>query len=107
VRENYQYRVIWQREGCRKKFKLCARLSTAERHIGLLTSNEPWKHIHDLKELGPDDLFCCDGYQCGCGGNTCAEHFTEKRESLPKLLYAEIEKRSVGEWERDLLKGIQ
>lgn len=89
----YEYRVVWQREGCRKRVKRCALESTAERFMKLL-GPEPWTAFNQ----DPEEL-CCDGYQCGCGNRTVREISDDKRKDMPKLEFARIERREVDEWE--------
>lgn len=95
-----QYRVAWKREGWEKaKRKGVASLAAAERLIGLLTSDEPWRFLRDFRDKGPDDYFCCPGgtyYECSCGGTTVREWCEEKRKDLPPVVKVWIESRQVG-----------
>ena len=90
-----EYRVVWMREGFRKKkVKRYSRRSSADRLIGLLSSPEPWK----FTGKDPDEYECCDGIDCGCTGRTVREAAINQRQSLPKLLSVSLETREVGEW---------
>lgn len=90
----YEYRVTWQREGCRKRVKRCALESTAERFMKLL-GPEPWMAY----DQDPDELDCCNGYMCGCQGRTVREVSDFRRKEMPRLEFARIERRAVDEWE--------
>lgn len=88
-----EYRIVWQRVGLRRKSKRFARKATADRFI-LLLGPEPWLALGK----DPDQLFCCSGDWCGCGGNTWREHLEGQRKEMPPLLYVRTEMRSVGPW---------
>lgn len=90
----YEYRVIYQREGCRKRIKRCAKEATAERFMKLL-GPEPWTAF----DQDPDDFECCDGWECGCTGKTVREWSDFQRLEMPRLEFARIERREVAEWE--------
>lgn len=90
----YEYRVIWQREGFRKKRRKFAAEKNAERFMKLL-GPEPWTAF----DQDPDDMECCDGYMCGCTGMTIREWSDHQRKEMPKLEFARIERRQVDEWE--------
>jgi len=92
----YQYRVVSQREHTKKKYTLYATEKAAKRRHELLTTDEPWEVIRP--DESPDDLQCCDGYQCACGGLTNKEFFAKESDQYPKLITAYIERREVGEW---------
>lgn len=90
----YEYRVIYQREGCRKRIKRCAKEATAERFMKLL-GPEPWTAF----KQDPDYWYCCDGWMCGCDGYTIREHSDAIRKDMPKLAFARIERRAIDGWE--------
>lgn len=93
----YEYRVVSKREGMqRQKEKRYATKEGADRRLALLVSKSPWTITHPGDD--PDDLFCCSGYECGCGGQTIREWHDDYTKSLPKLLFAGIHRREVGEW---------
>jgi hypothetical protein len=98
---NSEYRVIWKREGLPKKYKQCARYSTAKRFIDLLTSIAPW----ELFDQNPDDVHCCNGYQCHCKGETIREHYQNKINNMPALESVELKVRDVSPW-REPFKPI-
>jgi len=93
-----QYRVRWKREENRPKARGAASLREAERFLGLLTSDEPWRFLRNTYHAhweGPDSYYCCDGGACGCGGLTVRKHCEKAREGLPKIEWARIESRQV------------
>lgn len=90
-----EYRVVWQREGLKPKFRIYKRRSSAEMRVGLLTDPEPWKFI----KKAPDSYACCSGRECGCGGLTVKADAIRQRARMIPLLYVRIEARRVGEWE--------
>lgn len=90
----YEYRVVYQREGCRKRVKRYAREATAERFMKLL-GPEPWTAFNQ----DPDEFECCDGWECGCTGKTIREWSDFQRLEMPRLEFARIERREVAEWE--------
>jgi len=87
-----EYRVVWKRDGCRRKEKRYVRRASAEKFITLL-GQEPWKAFG----RAPDDYFCCAGskYECGCGGITVREDSDNRRERQPVIEYAYMETRTV------------
>lgn len=92
----FVYRVVALREGnTRPSVKEFKSLRAAQRRFALLTSPEPWRAYGQ----DPDSQLCCDGWNCGCRGLTVRESYMEKRARLPKLVYARIDRRKVGEWE--------
>jgi hypothetical protein len=115
-RTTTQYRLTWQRaipaepaiDGIPglsaytlTKSKTFASLPAAKRYILLLTSDEPWKAFREHARKAPDDLACCDGWECSCGGETVRDHFLKRREGLPPLVGpVRIEARTVtrGAW---------
>ena len=88
-----EYRVVWQREGERRKTKRFSRLKIAERFVSLF-GPEPWKAWGKT----PDAFDCCDGRGCSCSGLTVKERSDERRAQMPKLEWIRIESRDVGEW---------
>ena len=90
-----EYRVVWQREGLRRKVKRYATLRAAERFMVLL-GPEPWSALGK----SPDALWCCSGYECecGCGGTTVRQLSDEQRKRMPALLSVQMETREVGAW---------
>lgn len=96
-----EHRVVWKREGLRRKAKRFVRRRNADYFVELLTSTEPWKHIADYKDVDPDDYVCCAGTsrdECACGGETIREHFGRLRGNMPSIEYVRIETREVGPW---------
>jgi hypothetical protein len=99
---NTEYRVVWKRRGMPRKSKRFQTLKAAERRV-LLLGPEPWRAFEAL----PDDLHCCSGHECACGGETWREHLlgqrTEPRgpddDGMPAIEYIHIEKRPLGKWE--------
>lgn len=93
-----EYRVIWERDGCRVKRKRYASRKAAERFMRLL-GPEPWVALGK----DPNALVCCRGTlcdqnQCGCGGLTWREHLEAQREDIPALKSVRLETRTVGPW---------
>jgi hypothetical protein len=91
-----EYRVVWKREGLRRKARRYARLASAERHLNMLTSDEPWRFYPEPVD-DPDER-CCDGRECGCYGETERQRVEAMRAEMPPMEYARIETRPVGEW---------
>lgn len=95
-----EYRVIWKREGMRVKRKRYANRVMAERFLKIL-GPEPWTAFQSRwNRKGPDDLLCCDGHECGCGGVTVRQHHEEARKTIPPIEWVRIEQREVGKWLR-------
>ena len=93
-----EYRVVWLRKGwARKKVKIYAKRNTAERFIEILTSSEPWKSFG----LNPDDVKCCDGYQCNCRGETVKEFHDRLNADLPEVESCKLQIRQASEWTND------
>ena len=89
-----EYRVIWKREGARKpKRKEYRTIRGLERFLKLF-SDAPWEACGN----DPDELMCCSGYQCGCGGLTWREWHDGQTAALPNIEYMRIEEREVNEW---------
>ena len=91
-----QYRVVSKRTGCRTKAVEYARRSSALRRMTLF-GPEPWKAWGQE----PDELMCCPGNMCGCGGVTNREQHEAIRENMPRLEWIRLEVREVGPWEVD------
>lgn len=92
-----EYRVVWQREGSKRRTRRYSTLKFAERFVGMF-GPEPWKAWG--KKAG--DHYCCKGYEneCGCGGLTVKEQSDLRRAEMPKLEWIRIESRQIGEWEQ-------
>ena len=88
-----EYRVVWSREGIGRKVKRFATLKMATRRM-ILLGPKPWMaYTNDH-----NSLWCCNGYQCNCGGLTAQAYFEKMRDSYPKVESVHIESRSIGEW---------
>lgn len=93
-----EYRVVWKREGLKRKTASYATRSGAERRVALM-GPEPWVAFGE----SPDALFCCPGTradECSCGGRTIREQSDATRHDMPPIEYAYVEGRTVGAWER-------
>ena len=90
-----EYRVVWKRYGCDQRSRRYATLAGASRFM-LLFGDEPWTAFP--KKPSPDDLVCCSGRECACGGLTYRQESEQKRENMPALVYIRLESREVGEW---------
>ena len=90
-----QFKITWKRAGNAPKSKIVYGLKWAN-HVVTILGPEPWR-AHGQQ---PDDLFCCSGRECGCGGGTVREHWESGREGLPPLEWIKVEKRTVAysEW---------
>ena len=88
-----EFRVVWKREGLRPKKRVYVQRTRAEKFLQLF-GPEPWTYLGHQ----PDDLVCCSGRECGCGGLTYAEYDRSKRAELPKLEWIRVETREVGAW---------
>ena len=89
-----EYRVVWKRAGCVVKRKRYRYRKNAEKWITLL-GPEPWTTYG----RAPDDLQCCNGRECACGGVTVREHSDEIRATLPAIEWIRLDSRPVGQWE--------
>ena len=89
----FEFRVVVKREGCREKARTYRTLRGAQRRFALL-GPEPWTAFGRQ----PDELFCCDGAMCSCGGRTVREASDDQRANMPRIEYARIERRRVGKW---------
>lgn len=91
-----EYRVVIRREGQRPKYRKFVKWSAVERLLVLL-GDQPWKAW--APDVDGNEVECCDGYMCGCGGMTYAEGALKVREQMPKLESITIQQRQVGIWE--------
>jgi len=91
----YRYRVVSRRAEGRPKVATFSTLAAAQKRVALLTSPEPWTVLG----LKADDLVCCDGSMCSCGGKTCEEDTVERRAAMPGLLWVRLERREVTPWQ--------
>ena len=65
---------------------------------------------YEIDERGPDALWCCSGWECGCGGVTVFEHWQGEHERITgkggAMLRLTLSRRPVGRWaSRALLVG--
>lgn len=90
----FEYRVVWKREGLGQKIKVFQTIKAAKRYVSLLSGDEPWKAFG----FSGDSFVCCSGSECGCGGLRVKESFENKMKGLPKLLFVRMDYRKVGEW---------
>lgn len=90
-----EYRVVWKREGLKKKIKRYSNYKSAFKWT-LLLGPTPWLYF------GKEELkkWCCSGNECACGGFTCKEYAESVANGMPKIEYIRIEEREVGEWKR-------
>jgi hypothetical protein len=88
-----EYRVVWKREGCRKKVRTFATRRGASRQLARL-GPEPWTAYGK----GPDDLRCCKGYGCGCDGLTEREWAESLATEMPPLEFVRLESRPALPW---------
>ena len=88
-----EYRIVVKRKGVREKSRIYRTRKGAERRLALFDP-EPWA----VYGKQPDELDCCDGSQCFCGGFTVREASDSKRARMPALEYVRIEARQVGDW---------
>lgn len=91
-----EYRVTWKREGLAKKVRRYSRASTAKGLLARLLATA--EEAVQLRGHEPEELFCCSGLQCGCGGKTYLQEEEEYRAELPPLEYVFLEERQVGPW---------
>lgn len=96
TREAIEYRVAWKRVGCRAKSKRFRDLAAAEKFMTLF-GPEPWTYYAD-RDKGADDLICCTGYECGCGGETYRGRSDAQRARQPGLEYVRLQLRGVDPW---------
>ncbi len=93
VSDPVQYRVVWKRQGLDRKTKVYATRRGADRFISLL-GPAPWEGLG----REPDELYCCSGHECGCGGGTVRDRMLEDRKDMPPLESISLEQRPVGQW---------
>lgn len=96
-RTTTQYRVVSLREDGTKTVKTYAHLKAVKDRIGRLTSAEPWRFYGSDAERQRDgsDLECCDGRECGCGGQTVKEASDGQRSGLTPVVSVEVSTRRV------------
>ena len=92
-----EYRIVWEREGIRRKTKRYRSLKMLKRYVRLLKNDRPW----EIFNLDKDDNYCCGGHECGCQGETVEEHFQNRYVEIPDLEYLYLESREIGEWIRE------
>ena len=92
-RTEVEYRVVWKREGLRTKSRRYARVGQAERYLQIVEGR-----MAEATGLNPEAAACCDGWQCGCQGQTNAEVWAEVAARVPPLEWVRIEARPVGAW---------
>lgn len=95
-----EYRLLIKRTGNAVKERRARSMKSIERHIGLLTSPEPWRFygVGESSRKGPDDYVCCAGTyhdQCSCGGLTMREETEERRRNLPPIESIRVERRQI------------
>jgi len=106
-----EYRVVWKRKPFsidpdggggktemfdpRPKTRRYSTRRGAEKFM-LLLGPEPWRYYAPTRNA--DDLVCCSGYECGCGGMTYREQSDKTREDMPDIEYVRLEVREIGEW---------
>lgn len=107
TRTRKQYRLTWSRATNAEsgfatpmvKTKNFASIKALERHVRIMTSDEPWREWKtEFEGLLPEDYACCPGgpsHECGCGGYTNAEVRDEKRKDLPPILWIKQEVREI------------
>ena len=93
TRARTEYSVRWKREDCRAKRRIFQTRRGAENFM-LLLGPTPW----EAYGRDPDKLFCCSGDYCMCGGQTVRENSDNVRRNMPRLDFAILERRDVGEW---------
>ena len=95
TRKYREYRVAWRRKGFRRTKYRTYKSEAAAKRFMLLFGAEPW--LYNPKK-GPEATWCCDGYECGCGGGTVREYHAKMREEVPALEFLRLESRPVGAW---------
>lgn len=100
-RRRTEYRLTWARmhpgdgqDGPHEvlKWRTFRGRHYAERWIRLL-GPEPWTAF----KLDPDELPCCNGMECACGGMTNREAMLARRGDLPPVTWFRLESREVHE----------
>jgi hypothetical protein len=100
-----EYRVVWQRYGSRRKTRVFAQRSSADRFV-LLFGPEPWRAYNRGLGADPEARACerlhdfCE--DCGCDGRTVREDCELRRANMPPLQSIHMEIREVGPWITDL-----
>ena len=94
----YQYRVVWRRKDWNYSKKKVFNTLRGVRQFLLILGPEPWKGVEAFKNRDADELFCCSGHECGCGGETIREHFTGRSAGIPPLQSLHVERRRVLDW---------
>jgi len=91
-----EYRIKWKREGdARPKTRIYQRRAPAE-HLSLILEG---RQAEAFPDKTPDDFACCNGRECGCGGESNAEVWERRNaEFAPLEDGPRIEVRTVGEW---------
>lgn len=92
----YQYRVVWRREGHERRVKEFATLEAAERRVSILNGTPEEAFL--ALGINPDEEICCNGYMCGCQGETYGEKDARMREQLSPIEYIRLEERRIGPW---------
>jgi hypothetical protein len=89
-----EFRLVWKREGLTRKEKRWSKLASAEKYRNFLTSDKPW----EVFGLEANAYSCCSGFECGCGGARVKDIFLQRSKGMPKIVYAKMESREVGDW---------
>lgn len=90
-----EYRVVWQREGLSRRTALRQTLAGAERLALVLQGR-----MEEATGRSRDELACCSGRECSCGGETLGEAWEARTRQIPSLVAVPlIESRKVGPWE--------
>ena len=95
----YEYRVVWKRQGMKRKTRRYAHLKSAQRFVMLL-GPEPWKALN----VDPDSPHCRSPEECTCQGGTWRDYLERGREGygpdgMPHIEYVHIERRLTFEWD--------
>ena len=91
----FEYRVVWKREGQRKKTRKSRSMKIIQKWLWLL-GDTPWKAFN----AEPDERVCCSGYDslCACGGLTYRQQAELKKAEQPKIEFIRVESRHVDPW---------
>lgn len=95
MRTIIEYRVISERDGCTPTVKKYRSVRGMQARLGRLTSPEPWRFwgsARDRQREG-NSFYCCDGYDCGCGGETLKQHCDAERKDLPPMKCISVDQR--------------
>jgi hypothetical protein len=108
-----QYRLTWSRgyespyEDAYVSEKRFWTKPALERHIWILTADEPWRAWNkESARFGPNDFVCCFSSECECGQElTFAEDTRKRREGLRPIIWMKLEERIVtrGDWSEAVL----